>query len=116
MRRRGGRYAAKVGKSYGTPTANPPEPQALDDYTGFKVPLAKLKKDWQGLLTLGPDIRNPQDFLRGIKDNMTLPYSRPEPADTFVAVPLTWQDGSFMYGQDGQILYSEGLIPTAEEL
>lgn len=117
MRRRGGRYSAGVGKKYGTPTVNPPESQAIDQYSGFKVPLSKLKKDWQGLLTVSPDVRNPQDYLRGIKDNMALPYSSPEPANQFVAEPLLWENGDFMYAQNGtDLLYSEGINPTAAEL
>ena len=116
-RRRSGRYSAGVGKKYGTPIVNPPEPQSIDDYSGFKVPLSKLKKDWQGLLTVSPDRRNEQDYLRGIKDNMALPYSRPESANQFVAEPLLWENGDFMYAQNGtDLLYSEGINPTAAEL
>lgn len=28
--------------------------------------------------------RNPQDFLRGVADDQHVPWSRPEPADTFI--------------------------------
>lgn len=114
MRRRG----IRGGKKYGTPTVNPPRPQAIDQYTGFKVDLESLKKDWQGLLTQSPDVRNPQDYLRGIKDNMALPYSSPEPANQFVAEPLLAQDGvTYLMAEDGSTpLYSEGINPTAAEL
>lgn len=109
MRSRG----IRGGKKYGTPTINPPRPQAIDDYTGFKVPHESLRKDWQGLFTQDPDVRNPQDFLRGIKDNMTLPNPRPEVANQFVAQPLAWEDGSYMYveGNSGDLIYSEGIMP-----
>lgn len=114
MRRRRGTGGKDA---YGTPTVNPPEPQAIDDYSGFKVPLGRLKKDWQGLLTVSPDIRNPQDFVRGVKDNQSLPYSRPEPPNEFAAVPLLWEDGSFMMAENGtDVLYSEGALPTPESL
>lgn len=111
-RRPRGRYSAGVGKKYGTPTVDPPEPQAIDDYSGFKVPLSRVEKDWQGLYSVSPDRRNPQDFLRGIKDNPSLPFARPEAPDVFVAAPLLWEDGRPMIGEDGHILLSEGLIPA----
>jgi hypothetical protein len=112
MRRRGGRYGVGGKDGNGTPTINPPEPQAIDDYSGFKVPLSALKKDWQGQLTQSPDKRNPQDFLRGIKDNMALPYSRPEPADQFVAGPILWESGAFVTTQSGGFdIFTEGVDP-----
>lgn len=106
MRRRGGR-------SYGISTGEP-RPEAIDDYTGFKVHLDTLKKDWQGLLTQHPDIRSPQDFVRGIKDDQSLPYSRPESPDTFVAGPLVWQDGTtFITPQNGiGVLLTQGVDPS----
>lgn len=113
-RRSSGTYKAGVAKSYGTPTVHPPVPQAIDDYTGFKVPLHSLKRDWQNLLTMGPDKRNPQDYLRGVRDQQALPYSRPEVADSFVAGPIIWQDGSFMsvQGTSGALLLTQGVDPA----
>lgn len=111
-RRRGGRYGVGGKDADGTPTITPPEPQAIDDYSGFKVPLSRLKKDWQGLLTQSPDKRNPQDFLRGIKDNMALPYSRPEVADQFVAGPIIWENDNYMTAQNGiGVLLTQGVDP-----
>lgn len=91
----------------------PAEPVAIDDYTGFKVPLSALKKDWTGLLTTDPDIRNPQDFVRGVPDNQALPYARPEVPDVFLAEPLITEDDIFIEAeQGGEILFSEGLTVT----
>jgi hypothetical protein len=109
MRRTGRKVT--YAKVYGTPTQNP-TPQAIDDWSGFKVNLKDLRKQWDGHLTVNPDKRNPQDFLRGIKDNMALPYSRPEPPDTFVAGPIIWQTGAFMTTQTGQNLLTEGVDPS----
>lgn len=97
---------------YGTPTG-PPQPQAIDPASGFKVPLSNLVRQWDNQLVdyRFVDKRNPQDFVRGVKDVQTLPYARPETPNTFVAVPLLWQDGSLMFGQDGSILLTEGLDP-----
>lgn len=110
-RRRGTSYSAGVGKVYGTPTVEP-EPQAIDDYSGFKVPLRKLRKDWKGLLTVSPDIRNPQDFVRGIKDDQSLPYARPEPPDEFIAGNILWESDAIMTTELGLALLTEGINPT----
>lgn len=100
-------------KSYGTPTGEP-QPQAIDSWSGFKVNLADLKKQWDGNLTVNPDRRNSQDFVRGIKDDQSLPYSRPEPSDVYVAGPLVWQDGTtYIIAQDGiNVLLSQGTDPV----
>lgn len=100
----------RYNKVYGTPTQKA-QPQAIDDWSGFKVNLSDLRRQWDGHYTVDPDIRNPQDYLRGIKDNMTLPYSRPESPNTFVAVNIVWQDGSFATSQDGNALLTEGPNP-----
>ncbi len=110
--RRGGRYSAGVGKRDGIPTGFP-VPQAIDDYSGFKVPLSHVRKDWQGLYSVSPDKRNPQDFVRGVRDNPALPFSRPETANTYVAVNIVWQDGlTYMSGEAGQPLLTQGVDPA----
>lgn len=96
---------------YGTPTGEPVS-QGIDDYTGFKVPLASLKKDWAGLYAVDPDRRNPQDFVRGVKDLSNLPFARPESEDTYVALPLLWQDGRVMTTQSGNVILGQGLDPA----
>lgn len=107
------RYSAGVGKVDGTPTVDPPEPQAIDDYSGFKVPLSRLTKDWQGLYSVSPDKRNPQDFVRGVKDNQSLPFARPEAPDQYVAANIIWQDGlTIMTAQDGLALLTQGINPA----
>lgn len=103
------------GKKYGTPTVNPPVPQALDPASGFKVPLSNLVRQWDNQLVdyRYVDKRNPQDFVRGVKDNQGLPYSRPEPPDSFVAGPILWQNGDFMTVQSGGgVLLTQGIDPA----
>lgn len=99
------------GKINGTSTGQP-EPQGIDDWTGFKVPLKDLKLEWDGLRTVDPDIRNPQDFVRGVRDRVALPFARPEAPDQFVALPLLWENGSFMTTEGGNIILGEGLDPA----
>lgn len=99
-------------KRYGTPTVEP-EPQAIDPASGFKVPLRNLVRQWDNQLVdcRFVDKRNPQDFVRGVKDVQTLPYARPEPPDVFVAFNIIWEDGALMTAQSGNALITEGVNP-----
>jgi hypothetical protein len=100
------------GKRYGIPTGEP-VPQAVDPASGFKVPLSNLVRQWDNQLVdrRFVDKRNPQDFVRGIKEDVSLPYARPEAPDIFIALPLLWQDGALMFAEDGRILLTEGINP-----
>lgn len=71
-----------------------PEPQAICDFSGFKVPLSHLVKNWNGMMVdrRFVDRRNPQDFLRGIPDRQNLPFARPEQPDVFISGPITPDD------------------------
>lgn len=63
-----------------------PEPQAICDASGFKVPLKHLVKQWDGAMVdrRFVDKRNPQDFVRGVPDRQDLPFARPEAPDVFI--------------------------------
>lgn len=91
----------------------PPTPQAIDPASGFKVPLSDLVRQWDNELIdrRFVDKRNPQDFVRGVKDNMALPYNRPEASDVFVAVPLESEDGGYLLTESGLPIYGEGIVP-----
>jgi hypothetical protein len=58
----------------------------VDDITGFKVRASATRKQWNGFITADPDLRNPQDFVRGVADNQRVPEPRPEATDTFLDV------------------------------
>ena len=60
--------------------------RAICDRCGFEFPSNMLVKDWQGLMVCKEDYetRHPQDFVRGVPDNPTPPWTRPEPTDAFV--------------------------------
>lgn len=106
MSRRGNRYSGQQSTRDGTPTGEP-RPQAIDDFSGFKVPLDKLERNWDGLMTVSPDIRNPQDFVRGVKDNMSLPFARPEAPDVFAPENIIWENGDFMTTEQGAAILTE---------
>lgn len=58
------------------------------DVCGRKYKASQLTKRWDGLMCCHHDWepRQPQDFVRGVDDNQTVPWSRPEPADSFIPV------------------------------
>lgn len=60
----------------------------IDDNSGFKVRASATSHQWDGLITTDPDIRNPQDFVRGRKDRQIVPDPRPEGVDNIIG-PLT---------------------------
>ncbi len=61
--------------------------RAICDASGFEYALRDLVKQWDGAMVHPRfcDVRNPQDFVRGVREH-TLPYTRPEAPDEFIAV------------------------------
>ncbi len=88
-------------------------PVAIDPASGFKVALSDLVRQWDGEMVARAyvDKRNPQDYVRGVPDNMALPYARPETPDVFIAGPILDQAGNPIIGQDGRVLLEQGVIP-----
>ena len=56
---------------------------AICDYCGEEFKSSQLKKDWQGYYACKLDWnpRQPQDFLKGVKDDPSVEWTRPEGAD-----------------------------------
>lgn len=84
------------------------------DVCGFKFKSEQLRKRWDGLMVCSADyeLRNPQDLIRTPKDNPAVPWSRPEPADTFVSTsrPITTEVSlaDFLLTESGVIINTEG--------
>ena len=59
---------------------------AICDRCGFKFKTGELKKTWDGLWVCADDweSRHIADFLRPPAPIKPLPFTRPEPSDTFV--------------------------------
>jgi hypothetical protein len=55
---------------------------------GFKFKASKLRKRWDGLMVCNDDWehRHPQDLIKVPKDDQTVPWAAPEPADEFITV------------------------------
>jgi hypothetical protein len=60
------------------------------DRCGFKVRSSETSRTWDGLYVCREDFetRHPQDFVRGRKDDQSVPDPRPEPVDNVIG-PLT---------------------------
>ena len=52
------------------------------DRTGFVVRAERTRKEWDGLIVRGRsfELRNVQDFVKGVPDDQTVPEARPKPA------------------------------------
>lgn len=59
----------------------------LCDRCGFRFKADEIQKEWTGELVCSKcyETRHPQDFLRSVPDNQTVPYMRPYGQDVFVS-------------------------------
>lgn len=59
---------------------------AICDRCGFKRKSYEMKAEWDGLMVCREcwEPRQPQDFVRGVEDNQTVPWTRPEAPDVFL--------------------------------
>lgn len=74
------------------PSWRPGDWRVQCDRCGFDFKAHQLQEEWTGLMVCsGPgtndclEPRQPQDFIRGIPDHQTPPWTRPEPTDDFLA-------------------------------
>lgn len=89
--------------------------RAIDPRSGFKVHLDELVRDGQTgdmILARFADRKHPQDFVRGRRDHMTLPFTRPEPEGVGIAQPIELEGGFYLTGENGSIILGEGVIPS----
>lgn len=58
------------------------------------------------------DRRNPQDFVRGVKDNEALPFARPEVPDEFIASNILTEDFQNVDTEQlNSVVLSQGPVP-----
>lgn len=82
------------------------------DVCGMKYHSSDLKMRWDGLMCCTQDwnIRQPQDFVRGIPDPQAVPWSRPDVAPPFttnpVSIAITDFYGAFMIDFTNDIIVS----------
>lgn len=59
------------------------------DMCGFKRKASDTAKAWNGMIVCRDtclDVRNPQDFVRGVADHQGVHDARPEAADAFLEI------------------------------
>lgn len=63
----------------------------VDDRTGFVVRQGRTRKEWTGLIvrTESWEPRQPQDLVRGVPDDQTVPEPRPRSTDRYLAAQST---------------------------
>lgn len=56
------------------------------DRTGFKVRAKHTKKEWTNMIVREQsfEMRHPQDFVQGVRDDQTVPEPRPRSQDLFI--------------------------------
>lgn len=84
------------------------------DFCGAKEKSSNGIKTWNGYYVCRShrEVRNPQDFVRGIKDNQSVPWTRPEPTDTFAPITYTRQfDDAFGVAETVAKLYRKNISP-----
>lgn len=65
--------------------------KTICDRCGFEYYNHQLQKEWNGLMVCRAcySPRHPQDFVRAVKDEQAVPWSRPEAPDTFTGPTCT---------------------------
>ena len=89
--------------------------RAIDPRSGFDVDLNDLVRDGQNgdmIYRRFADRKHPQDFVRGRKDSIALPFTRPEPPDVGIAQPIELEGGLYLTAENGSIILGEGVIPS----
>lgn len=75
---------------------------AICNVCGFQFHSSMLKKRWDGLMVCKDDWeeRHPQDFVKGVKDDQSVPWTRTEPEDVTIdtsgwVIPDSVPNGTF---------------------
>lgn len=87
-----------------------------DHHSGFQIRASDTVKQWNGLLVhwAHSDPKHPQELVRGVADRQTVPFSSPEPDDTFIGVPtLTFKTSSVSSSDLDTYTFSSLSIGTA---
>lgn len=72
----------------------------IDDRTGFKIRASTSRMQWNNLV-VSPIVyepRQPQDFVRGVVDNQTVPIPRPRQTNQFIQPTTQTQSNFAVYG------------------
>ena len=80
---------------------------------GRKRKASDLRRHWQGYFVCAEhwEPRQPQDFARGVREEVTPPWTQPMPADTFTQV-CTLLESSALPGQSIPGCMVPGYLPA----
>jgi hypothetical protein len=69
------------------------------DQTGFKIRANRTKKQWNNYIVREQsfELRQPQDFVRGVRDDQTVPEPRPRQTNVFLENQTTVAGGGSAY-------------------
>lgn len=83
------------------------------DRTGFPERSYHTKKEWQGLIVRERswEARQPQDFVRGVRDDQTVWEARPLPRPTFVPLACSW-DLPSVFWDESSATFTENSEPN----
>jgi hypothetical protein len=86
----------------------PGEFYQVDDRTGFPQRSRRMRKEWTNAIVDKNrwEARHPQDFVRGVVDDQTVPEPRPRQTDTFLGVLSTTLTASANAGALGLLVAS----------
>lgn len=84
------------------------------DVCGFWYPSDKVRKRWDGLITCQKDweLKHPQLSIRVQKEEIGVPFARPEPTDTFVNVCTLWGLSAFADLATSDCAQADKVVPT----
>jgi len=91
---------------------------AICDVCGRKFKFSRLRQKWDNTWACEQDWepRQPQDYLKGIKDNMSVPLSRPDPPalflDELIVTESTVSTFSFIIARLKSLLASVSPVAT----
>lgn len=65
-----------------------PHVRGICQRCGFEYPLHKLRREWTGLLVCKEDydVRHPQDYVRGVRDEQAVRNPSPDPTPVYIGV------------------------------
>lgn len=72
----------------------------IDDMTGFKVRVERTRKQWNNIIVREEswESRQPQDFVKGVRDDQAVPEPRPRQTDTFLGPLVTFLTAAAVAG------------------
>lgn len=81
------------------------------DLCSKKIKSNDARKTWDNFYVCAhhKEVRNPQDFIRGVMDNQSVPFSRPGAPNTNppTGSSLLMEDGSYLLLENGSYILLE---------